>query len=292
VSRSRDLRVLHEGGRFFEGPRWHQGTWYVSDFHRHVVTSIDERGRAEKVLEVPGQPSGLGWLPDGSLLIVSMTDHRLLRRWPDGRVSEHADLTAHCGGWANDMVVDGRGRAFVGNFGFALVRGAKPAPASLLRVDADGSTAVVADDLLFPNGSVVTPDGRTLIVGESFRNRYLAFAIAADGSLSDRRIWADLGATETRKAIVPDGCALDAEGCIWSADAASGHCDRVAPGGEIVEQVEVPVGLRAFACALGGSDGRTLLLCAAVGYFEALESESLDGVLVTARVDVPHAGWP
>ncbi len=218
---SREMRVLHEGGRFFEGPRWHQGKWYVSDFHRRVVTSIDERGRAEKVVEVPGQPSGLGWLPDGSLLIVSMTDHRLLRRWPDGRVSEHVDLTAHCGGWANDMVVDGRGRAFVGNFGFALGRGAKPAPASLLRVDADGSTAVVADDLLFPNGSVVTPDGRTLIVGESFRNRYVAFAIAADGSLSDRRIWADLGATETRKAIVPDGCALDAEGCIWSADAAS-----------------------------------------------------------------------
>ena len=289
---SRALEVVLSGGRFFEGPRWHDGKWYVSDFHQHAVISLDERGRREVVLEVAGQPSGLGWLPDGSLLVVSMTDHRILRRWPDGSVTQHSDISDHCAGFANDMVVDGKGRAYVGNFGFALVRGSRSVPTTLTMVDSDGAARVVADDLLFPNGAVVTPDGRTLILGESFRNRYLAFTIAADGALTERRIWADLAATSAHPNIVPDGCALDAEGHIWSADAASGHCNRVAPGGQIVEQVDPPAGLRFFACALGGRDGRTLLGCAARGYFEAIESDSPDGVLVTTRVDAPHAGWP
>jgi sugar lactone lactonase YvrE len=292
MNRSREVRVLHEGGRFFEGPRWHDGRWYVSDFYPHTVTAFDERGHAERIIDVPGQPSGLGWLADGSLLIVSMTDHRLLRRWPDGRVSEHADLTEHCGGWANDMVVDGRGRAYVGNFGFALVRGSKPQPASLIRVDPDGSVAVVADDLLFPNGTVITPDGGTLVIGETFRNRYTAFTIQSNGSLTDRRTWADLTATADRPKLSPDGCALDADGYIWSADAGLGQLNRIGSDGHVREQVEPPQGLKFFACALGGGDGRTLLGCAARGYFEAQESDSLDAVLVTARVDVPHAGWP
>ena len=289
---SRALEVVLTGGRFFEGPRWHDGKWYVSDFHQHVVASLDARGRREVVLEVPGQPSGLGWLPDGSVLVVSMTDRRILRRWPDERVTQHSDISEQCGGFANDMVVDGKGRAYVGNFGFALVRGSRPVPTTLTRVDTDGTPIVVADDLLFPNGAVITPDGRTLILGESFRNRYLAFTIATDGALTERRIWADLAATATHPNIVPDGCALDADGFIWSADAASGRCNRVAPGGAIVEQVDPPAGLRFFACALGGDDGRTLLGCAAVGYFEAIESDSPDAVLVTTRVDAPHAGWP
>ncbi len=286
------LEVLLTGGRFFEGPRWHDGKWYVSDFYRHVVTTVDEHGRAERILEVPGQPSGIGWLPDGSMLVVSMTDHRILRRWADGAVTQHADISRHCAGFANDMVVDGRGRAFVGNFGFALIHGMKPAPTTLTRVDSDGATTTVAEDLLFPNGTVVTPDGATLIVGESLRHRYTAFTIAADGSLTDRRVWADLGATGGRPNVVPDGCTLDADGHLWSADAASGHCYRIAPGGEIVDQVDPPPGLRFFACALGGADARTLLGCAARGYFEALESESTDAVLVTTTVDSPRAGWP
>ena len=286
------LEVLFTGGRFFEGPRWHEGKWYVSDFYRHVVIAVDERGRTETIAAVPGQPSGLGWLPDGSMLVVSMTDHRLLRRWPDGTVTQHGDISTHCAGFANDMVVDGRGRAYVGNFGFALVRGAKRAPTTLTRVDADGTTSAVADDLLFPNGTVVTPDGETLIVGETFRYRYTAFTIAEDGSLGKRRTWADLAATGTRPNILPDGCALDADGCLWSADAASGRCYRIAPGADIVDQIEPPPGLRFFACALGGADSRTLLGCAARGYFEALESEVPEAVLVTTTVDAPHAGWP
>ncbi len=289
---ARTLEVILDGGRFFEAPRWHDGRWYVSDFHRHVVQTVDERGSAEVVLEVPGQPSGLGWLPDGSLLVVSMKDHRLIRRWPDGRVTQHADVSRFCGGLLNDLVVDRSGRAYVGNFGFVLDRKSRPAPTALVRVDLDGSSSVVADDLLFPNGTVISADGRTLVVGETFRSRYTAFAIASDGALSDRRVWADLSSAGDPLPLRPDGCSLDAEGHLWSADAASGRCYRIAPGGAIVDRIDPPTGLRFFACMLGGSDGRTLLGCAAHGYYEAIESESCDAVLTAARVDVPHSGLP
>ena len=285
------LEVLQGGGRFFEGPRWHDGRWYVSDFHRHVVQTVDEQGSAEVVLEVREQPSGLGWLPDGSLLVVSMKDHRLIRRWPDGRVTQHADVSRFCGGLLNDLVVDRSGRAYVGNFGFVLDRKSRPAPTVLVRVDLDGSSSVVAADLLFPNGAVISADGRTLVVGETFRSRYTAFAIASDGSLSDRRVWADL-ASAGDPPLRPDGCALDAEGHIWSADAGSGRCYRIAPGGVIVDRIDPPAGLKFFACMLGGSDGHTLLGCAARGYLEAIESESRDAVLTITRVDVPHSGLP
>jgi sugar lactone lactonase YvrE len=287
---ARTLEILLDGGRFFEAPRWHDGRWYVSDFHRHVVQTVDEQGSAEVILEVPEQPSGMGWPPDGSLLVVSMRDHRLIRRWPDGRVTQHADLSRFCGGFLNDAVVDRSGRAYVGNFGFALDRKSRAAPTALVRVDLDGSPSVVADDLLFPNGTVITADGRTLVVGETFRSRYTAFTIATDGSLSDRRVWADLAGNSPP--LRPDGCALDAEGLIWSADAGSGRCYRIAPGGAVVDRIDPPAGLRFFACMLGGSDGRTLLGCAARGYYEAIESEDRDAVLTVTRVDVPHAGLP
>ena len=289
---ARQLEILLDGGRFFEAPRWHDGLWYVSDFHRHVVQTVDEHGSPRVILEVPEQPSGLGWLPDGSLLVVSMKDHRLLRRWPDGRVTQHADVSRFCGGFLNDMVVDRFGRAYVGNFGFALERKSRVAPTALVRVDSDGSSSVVADDLLFPNGAVVTADGRTLIVGETFRSRYIAFTIGTDGSLTDRRVWADLASAIDQSPLNPDGCALDAEGHIWSADARSGRCYRVAPGGAIVDRIDPPAGLRFFACMLGGSDGRTLLGCAARGYYEAIESESRDAVIALTSVDVAHEGLP
>ena len=287
---ARQLEILLDGGRFFEAPRWHDGRWYVSDFHRHVVQTVDERGSAEVILVVPEQPSGLGWLPDGSLLAVSMKDHRLIRRWPDGRVTQHADVSRFCGGFLNDMVVDRFGRAYVGNFGFALDRTSSVAATGLVRVDSDGSSSVVADDLLFPNGAVVSEDGRTLVVGETFRSRYIAFTIGTDGSLTDRRVWADLAGNVPP--LRPDGCALDAQGHIWSADAGSGRCYRIAPGGAIVDSIDPPAGLRFFACMLGGADGRTLLGCAARGYYEAIESESRDAVLTMTRVDVPHSGLP
>ena len=158
---------VHRGGTYFEGPRWHEGNWWVSDFYRHTVSRVPPDGGEDVVLEVENQPSGLGWLPDGSLLVVSMKDQRLLRVAADGSVSTHADLSDVCGGHLNDMVVDASGRAFVGDFGFDLMGGGAPASASVKRVDPDGTVTVVAEDLRFPNGSVITPDGGTLIVGET-----------------------------------------------------------------------------------------------------------------------------
>jgi sugar lactone lactonase YvrE len=212
-----------------------------------------------------------------------------------------ADLSPWSGGHTNDMVVDAEGRAYVGNFGFDLMGGGTPTPATLVRVDLDGTVSVAADDLLFPNGSVITPDGRTLIVGESMGNRYTAFTIAADGSLSDRRVWAEfappptlgeLGETMAQLAVLPDGCALDAEEHIWLADAGGARALRVAPGGAIVEELRAPEGLGIFACMLGGDDGRTLLLCAAPDFHEEARAAAREAVLLTCTVDVPHAGRP
>jgi sugar lactone lactonase YvrE len=296
-----ELSTLLEGGAYFECPRWRDGRWWVSDFYRHAVYKVTEDGHEEHVLDVVGQPSGLGWLPDGDLLVVSMRDHRVLRRGGDGRVAEHADLSAVCGGVLNDMVVDPRGRAWVGDFGFDLMAFDEPVTTSIKRVDPDGSVTVVADGLVFPNGSVITPDGSTLIVGETLANRYTAFTIGDDGSLGDRRVWAALGpevtlgpAAETlgQLTVCPDGCALDAELHIWAADGIGGRCARVAPGGEIVDEVRAPEGLGIFACMLGGDDGRTLLLCAAPDYFEANRRDTREAVLLTTRVEVPHAGLP
>lgn len=282
----RTLTGLLAGGGFFEGPRWHDGRWWVSDLFGQRVLAVDTGGREEEVMAVEGQPSGLGWMPDGSLLVVSMTDHRILRRWTDGQVTTHADIARYCGGWANDMVVDQVGRAYVGNFGFDLFAGPDRRPASLLRVDPDGSAVVVADDLHFPNGTVLTPDGRTLIIGETFGARFTAFDVGANGSLSGRRAWAE------RLPFNPDGCCLDAEGYIWSATTQL-RCCRVAPGGEIVEELPLPNGLHSYACMLGGDDGRTLLICAVPDVRRTFSEPSLrEAVLLTAAVDVPHAGLP
>lgn len=282
----RTLRVLLEGGAFFEGPRWHDGRWWVSDFYRHAVFAVDAEGRDEEVLTVEGQPSGLGWLPDGSLLVVSMRDRRLLRRSPSGEVSVHAEVGHFCGGPLNDLVVDAKGRAFVGNFGFDLMAREEPKSTGLIRVDPDGSSVLAAEDFLFPNGTVITHDGRTLIVGETYGRRYVAFSIEADGALVDRRVWAEV------PGLAPDGCTLDAEGHIWSADARGGRACRLAPGGAVVEEIEAPEGLQFFACMLGGDDGRTLLLCAAPDFSERRRSRAREAVLLTTTVEVPHSGLP
>lgn len=293
----RALRPLVEGGTFFEAPRWHQGRWWVSDFYTHTVRAIGTDGTQEVVLEVPEQPSGLGWLPDGSLLVVSMRDHTLLRRAPDGSVSVHADLTEHCGGHLNDLLVDGSGRAYVGNFGFDLMQGEDPRSTALMRVDPDGTVTRAADDLWFPNGMVI--DGDTLIVGETFAGRMTAFTIGADGSLGDRRVWgqiapaaepAPLAEMLPRLGFAPDGCTLDAEGCLWVADGLGGPTRRVAPGGEVVDEIQLPDGMEAFACRLGGEDGRELLLCSAPDFAEANRRAAREAVLFTTTVDVPYGG--
>jgi sugar lactone lactonase YvrE len=250
-------------------------------------------------MQVPEAPSGLGWLPDGSLLVVSMADRRLLRRSPGGEVSVHADLSDRVEFALNDMVVDSQGRAYVDNFGSDLMNGGFPATTSLFRVDPDGSVTEVADELMFPNGSVITPDGGTLIVGETGAGRYSAFTIADDGSLNDRRVWAQVGESPPiaplaemleRLEFEPDGCGLDADGCIWAADAKYGRCVRLAEGGEIVE--EIPAGTGVFACMLGGEDGRTLLMCTAPSFLAHERLGKTDAQLVTTEVDVPHAGLP
>jgi sugar lactone lactonase YvrE len=279
------VEELLAGGRFFESPRWHAGRWWVSDFFGHVVMTIDERGNAEEVLRVDAQPSGLGWLPDGSLLVVSMRNRLVLRRSPDGDVAVHADLSDVCDWHTNDMVVGSDGRAYVGNFGFDL-GSESPRATALVRVEPDGTSARVADGLLFPNGSVITPDGRTLIVAETWVSRLTAFTIGADGSLSDRRTWAVVPRS------APDGCTLDAEGCVWFADARRNRCLRIAGGGKVVDERSVSAGLRCFACMLGGPDGRTLAVCAAPDYEERARTALPESVLLTTRVDVPHAGLP
>jgi sugar lactone lactonase YvrE len=297
----RELTTLLRDGSFFEGPRWHDGRWWVSDFYRQRVLSVTPDGRSEQLMSVPQQPSGLGWMPDGSLVVVSMRDHRVLRRSPAGEVTVHADLSAQCGGHLNDMVVDSGGRAYVGEFGFDLQGFADPAPGKLMRVDPDGGVEVLACDMLFPNGSVITPDGDTLIVGETAGARYTAFTLAADGSVNERRIWAQVAPTPELGPLEqmlpqlqfgPDGVTLDAEGLIWAADEAGARCARVAAGGEIVDQIPAPEGLNVFACMLGGEDGRTLLMCAAPDFLEANRAQAREAVLLTTTVEVPHAGLP
>lgn len=297
---ARTVATLFEGGGFFEGPRWRDGSWWVSDFYRRTVSRIGVAGDEAVVVEVEGQPSGLGWLPDGSLVISSMKDRRVLR-FVDGELTTLADLTELAGGHLNDLVTDAQGRTYVGNFGFDLMGGGDPATADLVRVDPDGTATVVASELSFPNGSVITPDGTTLIVGETTGNRTTAFTIAADGSLTDRRVWAEFGPLPVADTfaeglgqivVAPDGCTLDAEGHLWIADALGNRAIRVAPGGAIVDEITVPGGLGVFACALGGEDGRTLLLCSAPDFFEHAREPVREAVLFTTSVEVPHAGLP
>jgi sugar lactone lactonase YvrE len=300
MTSTRTPTVLYEGGNYFECPRWHDGRWWASDFYRHRVFTYDVDGREQAVVEVEGQPSGLGWMPNGDLLVVSMKDGRVLRRSGDGQLTVHADVSALTSGYLNDMIVDHEGRAYAGNFGFDLMGGGQPASAGLVRIDPEGSASVAAKDLWFPNGMVIT-DGGTLIVAETFAARFTAFTIDADGALTDRRIWAqvqpspDPGDIDTMLGAVtfaPDGCALDAEEHVWAANALGGVVCRVAPGGEIVEEVAVPEGLGVFACGLGGEDGRTLIMCAAPDFYEGPRSAAREAVLLTTTVDVPHAGLP
>jgi sugar lactone lactonase YvrE len=224
----------------------------------------------------------------------------VLRRSSDGTVSEHADVSALTSGHLNDMIVDRAGRAYAGNFGFDLMGGGRPDTATLVRIDPDGRATVAAEDLWFPNGMVITDDG-TLIVAETFAARFTAFRIAGDGALVDRRVWAQVepspepGDTEAMLGAVtfgPDGCALDAEGHVWAANALGGVLCRVAPGGRIVEEIAVPDGLGVFACGLGGEDGRTLMACAAPDFDEHARKAAREAVLLTATVEVAHAGLP
>ena len=278
------LEQLVDGVDFGEGPRWHDGRLWYSDFYQASIYAVGADGRREAVFSgLPDRPSGLGWLPDGSLLVVSMTERKVLRD-AGGRLVEHADLGGLAPWHCNDMVVAANGDAYVGNFGFDLEGGAEPAPTNLLLVRADGRVSEAARDLRFPNGSVITPDGATLIVGESFGQGYEAFTIASDGSLGDRRRWADT------PGMAPDGCTLDAEGAIWFADAVGSRVVRVREGGEITH--EIPTPQPTFACMLGGDDGRSLFVLTAPGAHPDQVAGKAAGAIYTARVDSPRAGLP
>ncbi len=292
------MKKFFGGGHFYEGARWHDGHWWVSDFYAKQVLKIAPDGRAEVAATLENQPSGLGWLPNGDLLIVSMEDRRLLRRRADGSLVVHADLSGLAGAWLNDMVVDSKGRAYVGNFGFDLFSDDPPRQARLVQVDPDGSALIASGELMFPNGSVITGDGKTLIVAESFGNRMTAFTIAEDGSLSDQRIWAQFGPPPSWASLhdmikvdfAPDGSAIDREDCVWVADAVNNRVCRVRAGGEILQEVKGPENFGTYACALGGPDGRSLLICAAPDFDRDRRRAKPEAVLMMETVAVPIAG--
>ncbi|HEX6467808.1 MAG TPA: SMP-30/gluconolactonase/LRE family protein [Streptosporangiaceae bacterium] len=284
------------GFTFLEAPRWRGGRIWMSDFYTLQVLSAREDGSDLRVeATVPQQPSGLGWLPDGRLLIVSMRDRRLLRREPDGTLVTHADLGEHATGHLNDMAVDAEGRAYVGNFGFDLMGGAPLATAALHRVDPDGGVTEVATDLWFPNGSAITRDN-VLLVNETFGNRVTAFDVTGDGRLTNRRVWAEFGPLPTERAIAKvleqtavagDGACIDAEGGLWIADATGGRLLRVTEGGTVTD--EIRPGTNVYACALGGADGRTLFACAAPDFDEAARKAAREARLLAIPVAVPAA---
>jgi sugar lactone lactonase YvrE len=290
----RPTRVLAEGIYFGEGPRWREGRLWFSDFYAQAVKSVSLAGDARVEFTLDDRPSGLGWTPDGDLLVVSMTRRQVLRRSPSGAIGLHADLGAIAGFHCNDMVVDAQGGAYVGNFGFDLdadltARGvaavlADHPTARLARVSPDGVASVAALDLHFPNGSVITPDGATLIVGETLGAVLTAFDIGADGALSGRRLWAP---TLPR---VPDGICLDAEGAIWIANPIAPECARIAPGGEVLEVIDT--GQNCYACMLGGEDGATLFMLTAPSSIAHEAAAAAKGAVVIASVDAPGAGRP
>ena len=277
------METLVEGRAFLEGPRWHDGALWVSDMHAHEVLRVSTGGDVTVVASLDGPPSGLGWLPDGRMLIVSMHDRRVLRLEPDGTLAEAADCTAQAPNEINDMCVDRHGHAFVSQFGFDFHGGGEFRDAPLLRVDPNGSVREATDGLRMANGIVVTADQRTLVVAESAGKDLVAFDLADDGTLSERRVWAPLP-------DYPDGICIDAEDAVWIASPVSDRFVRMREGGEVLDAIECP-GRHAIACALGGDDGRTLYCCTSTTVGEpTLSAETRGSRLETARVEVPAAG--
>lgn len=283
--------ILSDGLGFPEGPRWHEDKLWFSDFRTKKIMTVDLEGTLQTVAEVPGQPSGLGWLPDNSLLVVSMTDRRLLRLEKD-KLTLFADLSDLASFHCNDMVVDSKGNAYIGNFGAPITSPAAKL-AEIILVKPDGEKRVVAEDMAFPNGSIITPDEKTYVVGETYASRLTAFDIETDGSLSNRRIWAEFDSlgivtdrSELIKRILPDGICLDEEGAIWVASPGSAaEVVRVLEGGEITDRIKVET--FPYACMLGGPDGKTLFILTS-----DLSSNELIGKIETVQVGAAKAGLP
>ena len=279
-----ELQTLMTGIVFGESPRWHDGRLWFSDWGTQEIIAVDLEGESEVIVRVPSFPFCIDFLPDGRLLIVSASDRLLLRREPDGPLVTHADLSTLSEHPWNDIVVDARGNAYIGNIGFDFPE-AQFAPGTLALVTPDGSARQVADGVAFPNGIVVTPDNSTLIVAESYANRLTAFDITADGSLSNRRMWAELGGG------VPDGICLDAEGAVWYGDVPNKRCVRVREGGEVLQTIALDRGC--FACMLGGPDDKTLFMVAQEwSGMESTAEEERTGQLLTSPAPAAGAGWP
>jgi sugar lactone lactonase YvrE len=271
-----------DGIAFGESPRWHDGRLWFSDWGAGRVYSLAPDGTPTVEAEVASFPMCIDFLPDGRLLVVSAADQRLLRREPDGSLVTHADLAAVSPKPWNDIVVDGRGNVYVNNIGFDFP-GGEVGPGLVAMVTPDGQVSEVAGGLAFPNGMAVTADSSELIVAESYGEQLTAFAIAPDGTLTDRRVWASTPGDH------PDGICLDAEGAAWYADVGNRHCVRVRDGGEVLDTIEFDVG--AFACALSRGDDPML-------YVVGQEWGGPDAVGgATGRVEgfpvsVPGAGFP
>jgi sugar lactone lactonase YvrE len=279
-----ELQILMTGIAFGESPRWHDDRLWFSDWGTQEVVAVDLEGKSEVIVRVPSFPFCIDFLPDGRLLIVSASDRLLLRQEPDGSLVTHADLSGLSEHPWNDIVVDGRSNSYVGNTGFDFPEG-EFAPGILALVTPDGSARQVTDSVAFPNGIVVTPDNSTLIVAESYANRLTAFDIAADGSLSNRRVWAELGDG------VPDGICLDLEGAVWYGDVPNKRCVRVREGGEVLQTVDLDRGC--FACMLGGQERKTLFMVAQEwGGMESTADGERTGQVLTSLAPARGAGWP
>jgi len=249
-----DTRILLDGLVFPEGPRWHEGRLWFSDMHARKVIALDTDGNAETAVEVANLPSGLGWTPGGDLLIVSMNDRRLLR-FDGSRLDTVADLSDLAHFPCNDMAVDRDGYAYIGSFGFDLHGGGNPEPANLVMVAPTGDAQTVAGELMFPNGTVITPDGRTLIIAETRGSRLTAFDVKGDKTLENRRVWAAVSG------YFPDGIDMDPDGEIWVATPGTGNIIRVKAGGEITR--EMALSQDSYACAVGGENHDILFICTA-----------------------------
>jgi sugar lactone lactonase YvrE len=277
-----DWRVVLAGLAFPEGIRWHAGALWLSDVFARRILRLRGDGGVQVVARVPGRPSGLGWRPDGTMLAVSMTDRRLLAVPGAGASPDVvSDLRALTGGDCNDLLVDRVGRSYVGNFGYDYAAGHPRQPTALVMVDVDDAARVVADDLWFPNGMAMTPDGSTLLVAETPAERISSFAVGLDGSLGDRRVL-DLDG------LRPDGLALDAAGALWVASPGTGELARITSDGRVVERGPAPGGV-AQGCVLGGTDGRTLFVCSTPTHEESDALDRLAGRIFAREVAVPAA---
>jgi sugar lactone lactonase YvrE len=283
-----EVQLLLDGLSFGESLRWHQDRLWLADWGAQEIVAVDGQGRPEVMARVdfPAFPMSIDWLPDGRLLIVAARYGRLLRQEPDGSLVTQADLSglSDPGHPWNEIVVDGRGNAYLNNQGFDFP-GGEFAPGTIAMLKPDGSARLVADGIAFPNGMAITPDNSTLIVAESYGQKLTAFQIAADGRLSPPRVWADLGDG------VPDGICLDARGAIWYADVPNQRCVRVREGGKVLQTIQLDRGC--FSCALGGTDRTTLFMVATRWRgTERMTDESRTGQLLTARAPSPGTGWP